>query len=83
MSDSILLLLSKGIFGGSVLLVLYLVYREIKMSKIKAEEAEISLGEKENEDLVNGLTPDELIAKVNADLGDTTDPQPGTPPKKR
>ena len=67
MTDAALLALSKGCFGFAICVIIYIVYYEWKKSKIAAEEAERKLGEEENENRVNSLTPDELIALVNAD----------------
>jgi hypothetical protein len=65
MSTDELALLSKIIFGGSICLILYIIYFEWRTAQINAEKAQIALGEKENEDRVNSLTPDELLDLVN------------------
>ena len=68
MTSDLLVLLSKFVFAGSVLLVLYIVYFEWKTAKIRAEEAEIKLGEKQNEDLVDSLDDTQLINTINEEF---------------
>jgi hypothetical protein len=66
MSDQLWALLSKVVFGGSIFLVLYIVYREYTLNRIKAENAEIALGEKENEDLVSAESDTDLIGSASS-----------------
>jgi len=81
MSSSILELISKIVFGSSLLLIIYIVYYEWKTSRINAEKARIALGEKENEDYVKSLDPNQLIDLVN---DDTSPGSPeGRPPTKK
>ena len=81
MSDQVLLILSKAVFGGSILLIVYLVYREWKLTKIDAEKAEIALGEKENEDRVKNLDPNQLVDLVNDDTSSSG--TENSPPTKK
>lgn len=81
MSDTLLAILAEGIFGGSILLVIYLVYYEWKTAKIAAEKAEIELGEKENEDAINSLDDTAVLDLINKDIG-SNNPSSNTPPKK-
>ena len=60
-------IISKIVFGGSLVLIAYLIYYEWKTSQIAAEKARIALGEKENEDRVKNLDPNELVDLVNSD----------------
>lgn len=68
MNDAILEIAAKGVFGGSLLLIVYIVYREWKLNKIAAEQAEIKLGEKENEDLVANLSDPDLVNTINSEF---------------
>ena len=81
MSDQALFYLSKAVFGGSIILIIYLVYREWKISKIEAEQAEIKLGEKQDEDVVDSATDAAIIDLINKDIG-SVNPSSNTPPKK-
>lgn len=65
MSDAQIELVAKMVFYGSIALFIFTAYREWKKSQIEAEEDEIEMGELENENKVNSLTPDELIALIN------------------
>lgn len=58
-------IVSKLVFGSSIILIIYVIYYEWKTAKIAAEKARIRLGEIENETKVNNLTPDQLIDLVN------------------
>lgn len=78
MSSQVLEFLSKTVFGGSIILVLYLVYHEYMTSRISAENAKIALEEKENEDLVDGQSDSAVIDAINQIGGSGS----GTPPKK-
>lgn len=68
MSSQMIEILSKVIFGGSILVILYVVYYEWKTSQIIAEKNEIALGEKENEDAVNSLDDTALVDVVNKEF---------------
>ena len=65
MSDQIALILSKLVFGGSILLIMGVVYREWKLARISAEENKIKLAEKENEDLVNDQSDPAVVDSIN------------------
>lgn len=81
MSDVVLEIFAKGVFGGSLLLIVYIVYREWKLNKIAAEQAEIKLGEKENEDLVSTLDDKQLVDTINSEFSKLPTP-PSKPDKK-
>lgn len=81
MSDAVLAIFSKGVFGGSILLIMYIVYREWKLSKIAAEEAKIELGEKANESVVDSLNDKQLVDTINEELSKLPIP-PSKPDKK-
>jgi hypothetical protein len=80
MNAQVIEIVSKLVFGGSLLLIIYIVYFEWKTSQISAEKARIALGEKENEDKVNSLDPNQLVDLVNSDEPSSTEDCP--PPKK-
>jgi hypothetical protein len=82
MSDALLAIFSKAVFGGSILLILYIVYREWKLNKIKAEQDEIALGEKENEDIVANLSDPDLVATINSEFSKLPTP-PSKPDTKK
>jgi hypothetical protein len=82
MSDLAIEIFSKLVFGGSICLILYIVYREWKYAKIKAEQAEMELGEKENEDLVSAMSDQQLIDTVNSEVAKLPIP-PSRPPTKK
>ena len=65
MSAGVLEFFSKLVFGSSLVLIVYIVYYEIKINRINAEKAIIKLQEMENENKVNSLTPDELVSVIN------------------
>jgi hypothetical protein len=69
LSDLAISILAKSIFGASLILIIYVVYREWKITRINAEQNEISLGEKTNEDIVASLTNNELVDALNKELG--------------
>lgn len=81
MSDTLLLILSKLVFGGSVILVIFLAYREYIITKLKAQRDELELGERINEDKVNNMSDSELVDSVNKELSDL--PIPPTRPDKK
>lgn len=68
MTDTQILIISKIIFYGSIVVIIYLVYWEWKKAKIKAEVDEIEMGEIKNENTVNSLTPDELVDLINSGI---------------
>jgi hypothetical protein len=72
MSDVALNILAKTVFGGSLIAIIYVVYREFTLNRIRAENAEISLGEKTNEDLVNSESDAQLVNDINAEFGPTS-----------
>jgi len=80
MSSEALSIIAKTVFGGSLILIFYVIYRMIKETAIKAEEEEIKIGEMENENYVNSLSPDELVELINS--GKEPNPSISTPPKK-
>lgn len=69
---------SACIFGGSVVLVLYLFYYEWKQARIDAEQDEIEMGEMKDEGIIDALSDAELLDDLNKKLGGTGD----NPPKK-
>jgi hypothetical protein len=68
------------IFGGSIVLIIYIVYYEWKKSQILAEQDEIALGEKENEDAVNNLNDSAIVDAINKDCQSG---QPSNPSKPK
>ena len=82
MTEAIWGILAKGVFGGSILLIITIVYREYKLSKIKAEQEEIELGEKDNEDLVANLDDQQLVDTINSEFSKLPKP-PSRPPTKK
>jgi hypothetical protein len=71
-------IISKVVFGGSLILIIYLVYYEWKKSQIEAEEDEIEMGELENENTINSQSDSSTIDSINKIIGGSSD----TPPKK-
>lgn len=66
------------VFGGSIILILYLVYYEWKQARIDAEQDEIEMGEMKNEGIIDSLSDAELTDSINKDVGGPS----GNPPKK-
>jgi hypothetical protein len=82
MNELAIEIFSKAVFGGSIFLIIYIIYREWKLSKIKAEQLEIELGEKKNEDIVANLSDPDLMATINSEFAKLPTP-PSKPDKKR
>jgi len=76
LSDEWWLYLSKAIFGGSIVLVIYIVYKEWIKNRITAEQDEIEMGELKNEGIIDALSDAELVKHVNEDVG----PKPPSSP---
>lgn len=80
MNPEVILIFSKLIFGGSIVLVVYLAYREYMINKFNAEKAKIQLEEKENEDIIKDLSESDLVDRVNEEL--SGQPKNSSTPKK-
>lgn len=63
-------LFSKFVLVGSIILIIYIIYFELKSARIREEIARIKLGEKENEDLVDNLSQSELVDFANKSESD-------------
>jgi flagellar biosynthesis/type III secretory pathway M-ring protein FliF/YscJ len=72
-NQAILGILAKGVFGGSIFLILYIVYREFMENRIKTEQAEIKLGEKTNADIVQNESDSDLVDRLNEQFSIPTD----------
>jgi hypothetical protein len=72
---------SKFLFGSSILLIIYIVYFEVKSARIRAEKAEIELGENDNENTVKSLTPDQLLDLVNSQPSSSSTKSDSNPKK--
>ena len=69
MTDGAWAFLAKALFGGSILLIIYIVYSEVVTSRIKKEQADIKLGEEENANTVKNLSDNQLVDKLNEEFG--------------
>lgn len=78
-SDFALNILAKSVFGGSLVLIVYVLYREFSLNRIKAENDEIALGEKNNEDLVNSFSDNDLVDAINKEYSTTSNATTGKP----
>lgn len=81
MSDLALNIFSKAVFSGSIILIIYLFYKECMINKIKAEKSETVLEELKNEDAVKSETDIDLVNAVNKDFssGSTSSSNPKKP----
>lgn len=68
MSDTLVLLLSKGAFGFAICVIIYLVYYEYEQNKIAKEKALIKLGEEEDENLVTNQSDSAVVDSLNKEL---------------
>jgi hypothetical protein len=75
---------SACVFGGSVLLIIYLVYYEWKQARIESEEDEIEMGELKNEGIIESLSDAELVDMANQQSSSTvpSTSKNGVTPKK-
>jgi len=78
MNAQLLEIISKIVFGSSLVLIIYIIYFEWKKSQIEAEEDEIEMGELENENTVKLQSDSDVADSINKIIGGPGDP----PPKK-
>jgi hypothetical protein len=78
MDSQILEIFSKVVFGGSIALLIYIVYYEFKKSQFEAEQDEIEMGELENENAIDNSSDADVTDAINKIIGGSGDP----PPKK-
>lgn len=69
---------SMCVFGGSLFLIIYIVYYEWKKSQIEAEEDEIEMGELEDENTIKLQSDSDAVDSINKIIGGSGD----SPPKK-
>ena len=74
-------ILAKVFFGGSVFVVLYVIYYQWKSARIDAEKYKIEMGEEENENLVDDMSDTAVVDSLNSELG-SNNPPSNNPPKK-